>query len=82
MKLRVIYAILSYLVLYSLQFNLVVPFGLGTNIKKMRGPPKIVYSCVILGVFNIKNGREPPKIVDLCAILSFFNIKKMKGLSK
>ena len=38
-----------------LEFNLVVPFGLGTNIKKMRGLLKIVDSCAILDVFNIKN---------------------------
>ena len=29
--------------IYSFQFNLVVSFGLSTNIKKIRGPPKIVY---------------------------------------
>ena len=64
---------------YSLQFNLVVPFGLGTNIKKMRRPPKIVDSYAILGVFNIKNWREPPNIADPYAILSIFNSKKMRG---
>ena len=64
---------------YSLQFNLIVPFSLGTNIKKMRGPPKILDSCALLGIFNIKNWRGPPKIVDSYAILCVFNIKKMRG---
>ena len=44
----------------------------------MRGPPKIVDSCVILGVFNIKNWRGLPKIVDSCATLGIFNIKKIR----
>ena len=47
--------IIFFIRLYSLQFNLVVPFDLGTNIKKIRGPPKIVNSYAILGAFNIKN---------------------------
>ena len=44
----------------------------------MRWPPKIIDSCVILGVLNIKNWRGPPKIIDPCAILGIFNIKKMR----
>ena len=53
-------------------------FDLGTNIKKIKGPPKIVDSCVIFGFFNIKNWRRPPKIVDSCAIFGIFNIKKIR----
>ena len=37
---------------YSFQFNLVVPFDLGTNIKKMRGSPKIIDPCAILGILK------------------------------
>ena len=37
----------------SLQFNLVVPFNLVANIKKIKGPPKIVEPCTILNIFNI-----------------------------
>ena len=66
--------------MYFLQFNLVVSFDLDTNIKKIKGPSKIVDSCVILGVFNIKNWKGPSKIVDPCAILGIFNIKKIRGL--
>ena len=61
---------------YSLQYNLVVPFGLSINIKKMRGPPKIVDSCVILSIFNVKKIKRSPKIINSCAILNIFNIKK------
>ena len=65
--------------MYLLNFIsvVVVPFGLDTNIKKMRGSPKIVDSCAILGVFNIKNWRGSPTIVDSCAILgTVFSILK------
>ena len=48
----------------------------------MRGPPKIVDSSVILGIFNIKKIRRPSKIADSCAILDIFNIMKMKGPCK
>ena len=49
------------------------------DIKKIRGPPKIVDSCAILNIFNIKKMIGLPKIVDPCAILGIFNIKKMRG---
>ena len=61
---------------YSHQFNLVVSIDLYTKIKKMRGPPKIVDTCVKLCINTIKKIRGPPKIVSLCATLGIFNIKK------
>ena len=70
------------MILYSLQFNLVVPFDLDKNIKKMREIPKIIDSFAILGIFNIKNWRGPSKIVNPGAILGIFNIKKMRGWNK
>src|SRR5687768_3602237 len=66
----------------SLQFNLVVSFSLVVNIKKMKGSPKIIESCVILDIFNIKKLGVLSKIIDSCVILDNFNIKKMREPSK
>ena len=45
------------MVLPPIQFS--CPFGLNTNSKKMRRPPKIEDSCIILSVFNIKKMKTP-----------------------